>query len=212
MTVVTPGVKSVPGPASEDERRAARIRLGLPLEGTCILFVANDYRKKGLPVLLEALLQLPESCYLAVVGNAAQIPLYSDKVKELKLHERVIFVGSLQDMNVAYLAADCLAHPTLEDTFAMVVLEAMAHGLPVVVSGAKYCGISQLLVDGENALILQNPLNSHQISAAIFRLIAKAALSVKLSHSGSVFANKYINSVVSEQQASIYDVMKIKVI
>ena len=212
MTVVTPGVKSVPGPASDDERRAARIRLGLPLEGTCILFVANDYRKKGLPVLLEALLQLPESCYLAVVGNSAQIPLYSDKVKELKLQERVIFLGSLQDMNVAYLAADCLAHPTLEDTFAMVVLEAMAHGLPVVVSSESYCGISQLLVDGENALILQNPLNSHQLAAAIFSLIAKAALNVKLSHSGSVFANKYINSVVSEQQASIYDFMKIKVI
>jgi UDP-glucose:(heptosyl)LPS alpha-1,3-glucosyltransferase len=212
MTVITPGVKSVPGPASDDERRSARIRLGLPLEGTCILFVANDYRKKGLPVLLEALLQLPESCYLAVVGNSAQIPLYSGKVKELKLQERVIFLGSLQDMNVAYLAADCLAHPTLEDTFAMVVLEAMAHGLPVVVSSERYCGISQLLVDGENALILQNPLNSHQLAAAIFSLIAKAALNVKLSHSGSVFANKYINSVVSEQQASIYDFMKIKVI
>ncbi len=204
MMVVTPGVKSVPGPASADERRAARMRLGLPLEGTCILFVANDYRKKGLPVLLEALLQLPESCYLAVVGNAAQIPLYSDKVKELKLQERVIFLGSLQAMNVAYLAADCLAHPTLEDTFAMVVLEAMAHGLPVVVSGVKYCGISQLLINGENAIILENPLDSREVFLAVKKVNEIVDLQKLLSRSAESFATRSLWVEVASVQDSIY--------
>ena len=204
MTVVTPGVKSVPGPASDDEKRAARIQLDLPLHGECILFVGNDYRKKGLPVLLEALKQLPESCYLAVVGNAAQIPLYSEKVKELKLQERVIFLGSLQDMNVAYLAADCLAHPTLEDTFAMVVLEAMAHGLPVVVSGGQYCGVSQLLTDNVNALMLTNPRDGNALMLALSAIFQNKGVGDSLSSSALTFASVYFWPAIALRQESIY--------
>ena len=63
----------------------------------------------------------------------------------------------MQDVSPAYLAADVLVHPTLEDTFAMVVLEAMAYGLPVVVSSAAYCGISGLLSHGVNALLVHEP-------------------------------------------------------
>lgn len=204
MTVVTPGVKSVRGPASAGERSAARIQLGLPLKSACILFVANDYRKKGLPTLLEAMTQLPESCCLVVVGNAAQIPLYSENVRQLKLQQRVFFLGSLQDMSIAYLAADCLAHPTLEDTFAMVVLEAMAHGLPVVVSSEKYCGISQLLVDGENALILKNPTDANELSRALMRVSKDKLLADAMFLSVAAFAHPYCWPALAFNQEQLY--------
>lgn len=204
MTVVTPGVKSVPGSASDDEKRAARIQLGLPLHGECILFVGNDYRKKGLPVLLEALVQLPESCHLAVVGNSSQIPLYSEKVKDLKLQERVFFLGSLKDMNVAYLAADCLAHPTLEDTFAMVVIEAMAHGLPVVVSGGQYCGVAQLLTDKVNALLLTNPRDANALVFALSAIFRNKKVADALSISALTFTSDYLWSSIALRQEFIY--------
>jgi UDP-glucose:(heptosyl)LPS alpha-1,3-glucosyltransferase len=204
MTVVTPGVKSVPGPASEDERRAARIRLGLPLEGTCILFVGNDYRKKGLPTLLNALKKLPSNFFLAVVGNASQIASFKEDVKALGLVESVFFLGSLHDMRDAYLSANCLAHPTLEDTFAMVVLEAMAYGLPVVVSGAKYCGVAQLLTDKVNALVLTNPLDAIELAKAVVTVFKSAAAAELLSTPALKFARFYLWSAIALRQEAIY--------
>ena len=54
--------------------RGRLIDLGLPLAGFGILFVGNDYRKKGLDALFQALIRLPDQAWLAVVGNAAHIP------------------------------------------------------------------------------------------------------------------------------------------
>jgi UDP-glucose:(heptosyl)LPS alpha-1,3-glucosyltransferase len=211
MTVITPGVKSVPGLASEEERRTARVRLGLPSKGFCILFVANDFRKKGLPVLLEALEKLPDEYFLTVVGGAAQIPMHLEKVKALGLQQRVFFLGSMHDVSDAYLCANCLAHPTLEDTFAMVVLEAMAHGLPVVVSSARYCGISELLVHGSNALILEDPLDAHMLAESVSQLLPDSALSIQLSQSGCVFAYAHTSSEVAARQDAIYSLNLLKV-
>jgi len=204
MTVITPGVKSVPGPASGEERNAARLRLGLPSKGFCILFVANDFRKKGLLVLLQALEKLPDECFLTVVGGAAQIPMYLEKVKALGLQQRVFFLGSMHDVEDAYLCANCLAHPTLEDTFAMVVLEAMAHGVPVVVSSARYCGISELLVHGVNALILEDPFDSRMLAETVSKLLPDSALSNQLSQSGCVFSEAHTSSEVAARQDCIY--------
>jgi glycosyltransferase involved in cell wall biosynthesis len=62
-----------------------------------------------------------------------------------------------------------LVHPTLEDAYAMVVLEAMAHGLPFVVSGAPYSVKAQDQTDSMNALTLKEPKNAKALSFAIGR-------------------------------------------
>ncbi|MES2879812.1 MAG: glycosyltransferase family 4 protein [Pseudomonadota bacterium] len=204
MSVVTPGVICVPGVSSVATRREARLRLGLPQEGTCILFVGNDYRKKGLLTLIQALKQLPDDYFLAVVGNAAQIPGFREQVQASGLQSRIFFLGALHDVSDAYLAANCLAHPTLEDTFAMVVLEAMAHGLPVVVSSARYCGISDSLLDGVSALILEDPQDANALAEAIKRLNQNPVLSTSLSQSACTFAKSHLWSEVALRQEQVY--------
>lgn len=204
MTVVMPGVAAVPGLVSESERQEARRYLGLPTQGWCILFVGNDYQKKGLPVLLKALQQLPDEVFLAVVGNAVQISGFQDEVRAGGLEKRVFFLGALKDVGPAYRAADCLAHPTLEDTFAMVVLEAMAHGLPVVVSSASYCGISEFLNDDENALILDNPRDAYALACGLERIRCESGLRRQLSEAGSRFARAHQWSDAALQQEKIY--------
>ena len=62
-----------------------------------------------------------------------------------------------------------LVHPTLEDAYAMVVLEAMAHGLPLVVSGAPYSVRAQDQTGSMNALTLKEPKNAKVLSFAIGR-------------------------------------------
>ena len=204
MSIVTPGVSSVSGPPNVDERRAARLRLGLPEEGRCILLVANDYRKKGLPALIAAMRHVPEDFYLAVVGNSDQITGFRQEFVESQFEHRIHFLGSLSNVDDAYRAADCLVHPTLEDTFAMVVLEAMAHGVPVVVSGDQFCGISALLTDANNALILENPRDAHALAEAVIRILSDKKLALRLIANGQAFAQWHLWSEIARQQEGIY--------
>lgn len=204
IQVITPGVDKVWGLATPLQKAEARRQLGLPETGFCILFVGNDYRKKGLATLLLALQQLPAYCYVAVVGNPTHIPIFKAQAKIAGLDQRVSFLGSLPDVMPAYQAADVLAHPTHEDTFAMVVLEAMAHGLPVVVSGKRYCGIAALLTHEANALVLDDPLDFDGLGKALERLVQDAALLGRLSGAALHFARQHQWSTLALQQERIY--------
>jgi glycosyltransferase involved in cell wall biosynthesis len=202
-SVITPGI-TLPTLASPQGKREARARLGLPLDGSCILFVGNDYRKKGLAALLEALALLPGDRFVAVVGNETQRPIFEAKVKAMHLGARVFFLGPIQGMALAYQAADCLGHPTLEDTFAMVVLEALSHGLPVVVSSATYCGIAALLTHEDNALVVENPRDGAALAQCLFRLSDEPALRERLSLEGRAFAGLYQWGDKAREQEAIY--------
>ena len=201
--VITPGVKPV-APTDALKKKSARATLGLPQTGACILFVGHDYRKKGLEVLVNSLARLPPDTVLAVVGNPAQIPVFRDQANRLGMAPRVFFLGALADVSEAYVAADMLAHPTLEDTFAMVVLEAMAHALPVVVSDARYCGISALLDDGVNALILHDPKDAEALSDLLRRVTRDAPLRQRLGEAATVFSQAHQWPEIARQQEAIY--------
>lgn len=203
-TVITPGISLPDGPVSKAVRLDARQQLGLPAERPCVLFVGNDFRKKGLQTLLEALRLLPDEVVLAVVGNSLQLSDFSHQITQAGLKSRVIFLGTLSDIRLAYRSADCLAHPTLEDTFAMVVLEAMAHGLPVVVSSAKYCGVSGLLEDELNALVLDDPRDAVALSDRLRRILGDEALKKKLVHAARAFAEKFEWSGIAAAHEKLY--------
>ncbi|MDW5441559.1 glycosyltransferase family 4 protein [Polaromonas sp. SM01] len=202
--VITPGVSLPDHPANDVEKSEARSQLGLPPSGRCLLFVGNDYRKKGLDTVLRALPSLPADVVLAVVGHPAQIPAFKRQAEAEGVGTRVFFLGALQDVTPAYRAADGLVHPTLEDTFAMVVLEAMAHGLPVVVSSARYCGISGLLSHGRNALILDDPRNAAFLADALHQVVHDTALQQRLGVLARTFASRYQWQDIARQQEAVY--------
>jgi len=204
LRVLAPGVAIVGDRATPALQLAARQRLGLPEAGYGILFVGNDYRKKGLETLFRALRQLPNNTWLAVVGNASQIPEFRAQAKAADIEGKVTFLGALNDVHDAYVASDCLAHPTLEDTFAMVVLEAMAHGLPVVVSDERHCGISALLTNGVNALILDDPKDTKKLLRALDQLRQDDLLRHRLGEAAVAFARLHQWPAIARQQEEIY--------
>jgi UDP-glucose:(heptosyl)LPS alpha-1,3-glucosyltransferase len=203
LSVITPGI-TLPAPVTPLQKSAARATLGLPEAGRYLLFVGNDYRKKGLPATLQALASLPADVFLAVVGNTAAIAGFRDQVVALGLAQRVFFIGSLQDVSPAYQAADALVHPTLEDTFAMVVLEAMAHGLPVAVSAPRYCGISGLLTHGVNAMVLDDPRDVVHLQQVLARMLDEPALGAQLRQGAIDFARHYQWGDIALQQEALY--------
>lgn len=202
--VITPGVHLPALPGDAGSKAQARQALGLPAGGLCLLFVGNDYRKKGLATLLQVLAKLPGQVVLAVVGNPAHIPEFQRQAEALGLASRVFFLGALQDVGPAYRAADALVHPTLEDTFAMVVLEAMAHGLPVVVSSPAFCGISALLNHGVNALLVDQPRSAQALGEAVGRVCGEEDLRRRLGSQARLFAQGYGWEDIARQQEALY--------
>jgi glycosyltransferase involved in cell wall biosynthesis len=187
ISTVTPGVNLPAQPLTQQQARAA---LGVPADGQYIAFIANDYARKGLPALLGALQALPD-VQLLIAGHAGQVERFKVVAQSLGVERRVHFLGPMPDVSPVYCAANVLAHPTLEDTFAMVVIEAMAHGVPVVVSSSEYCGISALLVHGKNAIVLDQPQDASSLAAALRSVLSNSDKSNALSAAGKVFASQH---------------------
>ena len=133
VEVVTPGAETVL--ADEGVRQRVRAELGWGPQDVGCLLVARNPLRKGLVAVLRAMLLLPENFRLAVVGAGpevqevlmAQFPVLATRVR---------LVAATPEVSPYYLSADVYVHPTLLDSFGMAPLEAMAHGLPVVLSSA----------------------------------------------------------------------------
>jgi glycosyltransferase involved in cell wall biosynthesis len=205
LDVVAPGVHLPLEATTPAVRQAAREQLGLPQAGTCLLFVGNDIQKKGLPALVQALAGLPDAVSLAVVSAAHQRDAVAALAAASGVAQRVLFLGPQHDMHAAYCASDMLVHPTLQDAYGMVVLEAFAYRLPVVVSALPYCGIASDLVHLQHAWLLDQPADARALQHAIACLQADPALAGQLAARGADFAATHSWHRVAQQHQQIFD-------
>jgi len=125
-------------PADCDEPKAAlRRRLALPLDRRILLYVGRLAREKNLERLLEAVRAAAEETpemLLLLVGEGDEERSLRRLAGRLGLAERVRFVGPVGhgELGAWYRAADLFVFPSVSETQGLVVLEAMAHGLPVL--------------------------------------------------------------------------------
>jgi glycosyltransferase involved in cell wall biosynthesis len=146
-------------PPADLDREKLRRSFGLNPGDLVIVFVAlGHFERKGLPVLLDALVRSPGRIarLLVVGGQQSALEPYRVQVRAKGLADRVIFIGSLDDVRPALWASDALALPSLYEVFPLVVLEAAAAGLPIIVS--RLHGVEEFLRDGLNGLLVErNP-------------------------------------------------------
>jgi starch synthase len=105
-------------------------------EGLTAFFLANHTPNKGVDVLLEAFTALDRPFTLVVGGDRREVVDYDAFAARCRDGQRLLFPGRLSDEQVSALFdwAQVFVFPTLADTLPLVVLEAMAHGTPVVAS------------------------------------------------------------------------------
>jgi len=104
-----------------------------------ILFVGELTPLKGAEKLIDVFKSVSnkhDDAILVIVGHGKLKNLLIDKVKKLNLSDKIIFTGQVdyEQMPSYYKSATIFVHPSYSETFGMVVLEAMACGLPVVAS------------------------------------------------------------------------------
>lgn len=156
------------------KRRAEeRDRWGVRPETAVGLFIATNYRLKGLAPLLKALPFVPRGrdFRLVVIGSDKVEP-YQRLAETLGVADRVSFLGFRKDPKDAYFAADFLTHPTFYDPCSLVVLEALACGLPVVTT--RYNGAAELL-SSANSVVVSDPHAAAELGAAVAAFTDPAA-------------------------------------
>jgi UDP-glucose:(heptosyl)LPS alpha-1,3-glucosyltransferase len=134
-------------PATAEEKRALRARYGLREDAWVWLF-AGEVRK-GLDAAIDALRAHKNATLLVVTRS--DLSGHREQARGLGVADRVVFHGPEAQIALAYRAADAFLYPSTYDTFALVVSEAMASGLPVVVG--RDIGAAEWIVDGENGLL-----------------------------------------------------------
>ena len=203
-SVVPPGVDLAQRAFSMEEKKAARQRLGLNPAIMTVGFVGHDFKKKGLDTLLKGAALLPFDIQIVVFGNTAQADRYTQMVQLLGAGKSCRFMGVVSDMPNAYAAMDCLAHPTTQDVFPMVLLEAMARHVPVITTNEPYNNMGSLLVDRRDAILLPHPDAVDSMAAALGQIWSDAELRKTLMANGFLFAQSYSWDVAKEKYYAVY--------
>jgi glycosyltransferase involved in cell wall biosynthesis len=170
-------------------RKDVRRELAIGDAHFVLLLVGNDWRKKGLWTLLDALPRIADLPALLLVAGDDEKHPYEAAIEKRGLRDRVRFLPSRRDVAFYYAAADVYVGPSLEDTFAQPPAEAMACGLPVITTATN--GTAEIITDGSDGLILRDPADSKTLADQIRLLYENPALRQKLGETAARTAEKY---------------------
>lgn len=171
VTVIPNGVSTREfNPQRMRELRAGvRSRLGYRERDRVVVFVANEFDRKGFWPLLRAVAALKrEPLHLLAVGRLDPSAAAAE-IRRLGLSDRVRFSGSSKDVGTFYAAADLFALPTQYEAWGLVIVEALASGLPVLTS--RSAGAAVTVREGETGRLLNDPHSVEEITAGLTALL-----------------------------------------
>jgi len=170
-------------------REAARRKLGLAADECLILTVTNNFRLKGiypavrtLPALIK---RVNDPFRLLVVGRDDPRP-YQREAQRLGVSDRIVFTNYVEDVVPLYAAADIFFLPTFYDSFALVALEAIASGLPVVTTGNA--GAAAVIESRDMGRVVDNPRNHEALAEALSYYFSHEARAKAYDAAGKVYA------------------------
>lgn len=184
-------------------RTEARATLGLSPQRFILLLVGNDWRNKGVPVLLEAIVELRDLPIDVLVAGSESPSAMQALIGERGLAGRVRALPHRKDVEFYYAATDAYVGPSLEDTFAQPPAEAMACGLPVIVSAAN--GTSEIITNGTDGLILEDANDASALAEMIRRLHEDRVFAQQLGERAAHTAQKYTWERNGRELAAIFE-------
>jgi UDP-glucose:(heptosyl)LPS alpha-1,3-glucosyltransferase len=180
-----------------------RRRLRLPIDSFVLLFVGNEFDRKGLQTVITSLPQAHEKgICLVVVGGDEPRP-YQKLAAQLRVLDQIVFVGAMRGPEEFYGVADALVLPALYEPFGMVIVESMAACVPVITS--RDCGAVEGMTDEQHGLFLNDPLDSEELANAINRLVDDRSLRENLQRSAQIEAKRFSWDLIAKQILAIYE-------
>lgn len=208
ITVAYPGYNSEIYKPIKDRGRIQEILEKYKIFGEYILFIGTVQPRKNLIKLIEAVAKI-ENLKLVVVGKTIgqgrqgwMFEKTLNKPTELGIEDRVIFTGFVADKDIGQLMNGALAFclPSLWEGFGIPVVDAMACGVPVLVSN-----VSSLPEVVGNAGLTFDPNSVEQIEQAIRAVYGDKKLRASLSKKGLVRARKFSWSKMARQVIKVLE-------
>jgi UDP-glucose:(heptosyl)LPS alpha-1,3-glucosyltransferase len=154
-------------------RQRSRTQFGISPDATVALMIAQHFERKGIAEVISATANIAKKSL-----NAAPIVLVVGKddparsrqqAQRLGIESRIIFAGETTSSADFYSAADFFVLPTRHDSCSLVVLEALAMGLPVI--STIFNGACEIMTHGKHGYVLPDPTDVDALTAAITKLL-----------------------------------------
>lgn len=194
-------------------RPAYRERLATTPDCFIALCIGNDYRRKGVPTLIQAARIIEDRGGLpggrayrfAIVGKERhnrerELSLLA---KQLDVYDRVKFYGPQEHVDRWHAMADMFVLPTHFDAFGNVVLEAMAAGVPALVSSKA--GAAEVVEHDHTGWVLQDPHDATAVADRVMALASDEALRKRMAAASRETAERYTWDSHFEQMLALYD-------
>jgi len=172
-----PNFAAAPAETTPVERKS----LSTPADAPLLLAMGRLHEAKAHDIALQALALTPEA-WLWIAGSGPEEARLKSMAVALGVEGRVRFLGWRNDASALYRAADVCVFPSRYEPLGNVVIQAWAHGLPVVAAASQ--GPKALIEDGRDGLL--TPIDDAEaLAEAIRRLLADKALRARLAHRGA---------------------------
>lgn len=199
--MIPPGAHAVVGDSML--RIQKRAEFGWSSDDVVCLLVARNPLRKGFATIVQALEHLSVRFKLLVVGADRDVRSYL-RHRHPGLVDRVTSIAPVDDVSPYYQCADIYVHPTLQDSFGMAPLEAMAHGLPVVLSASQYCGFAQFVHHKQDAWVLDDPKDAQSLADALFALDPRRDLRDSLIEQSAQLVQIFSWEQIAQRYESLY--------
>jgi glycosyltransferase involved in cell wall biosynthesis len=167
-------------PAPFARPRDPALRRALADQRPLVLVVARLDPQKGHRYLLAAAAEVPDAIF-ALAGDGPERPVLEQLTDQLRIRDRIRFLGERSDVADLLAACDVFVLPSLYEGLPISVLEAMAAARPVIATAIG--GTDEVVIDGESGLLVP-PAQPNAIASALRRLLDDPALRSRLAATG----------------------------
>lgn len=184
--------------------KSSKKSLGLDPKKYYILSAGRVVKRKGYDYLIKALAHLPERIHALIMGDGPELENLRHLATELRLTERVHFLGFVQsdeDKYKYYASADAYVLSSLHEGMGIVVQEAMEFGLPIVAT--NHGGQVDLVSENINGLLVP-PQDSPALAEAILTVYRSKPLARKFSKNNLEIIKKYYAPQIADEYLRVF--------
>lgn len=170
ISVLYNGIEhAVFNPHVKEYRNDMRKAFQIKPDDIVLLFVANNWKRKGLQTVIKAIPKTDiHNLKLVIVGRGKKAPFLSLAQRLGLEQDTVIFAGFQKNIDRFYGMSDISVLPSRYEPFANVCLEAMACGIPVITT--RLNGASEIIAPGKNGFILDDWQDADELARCIKEL------------------------------------------
>ncbi len=184
-------------------REQIRQKHGISDDTPLLRFVGGDWERKGVRYVIEALSLLPHTDVKLFIVGSGDKEFYGQLAEQRQVRRRILFITDHINICEYYAASDIFVFPTIYEPFGLVIVEAMASGLPAITS--RSAGAADFMTDEVDCLLLSDPTDTNDLAAKIGLLLTNVELRKAMGKRARRTAEKLSWDSVAEKTIEVYN-------